>query len=155
MKFRPLFIVASVAALCACNKAATNTTATTNTAAPAAPAAGPAATPAPAAPAAGGTADAGTMQQLNLAAQAIQSQVPIVQGPTTITAARVEGSTLVTAMTLAAPLSSEMTSQMGTQLSGQVCQNPALGQLSRAGASFAYEITDSNGQVHRVDVAPC
>jgi hypothetical protein len=155
MKFRSLFVVASVAALCACNKAPTNT-ATANTAAPAAPAAtGPAATPAPAAPAAGGTADAATMQQLNLAAQAIQSQVPIVQGPTTITAARVEGSTLVTAMTLAAPLSTEMTSQMGTQLSGQVCQNPALGQLSRAGASFAYEITDSNGQVHRVDVAPC
>jgi len=95
------------------------------------------------------------MQQLTLAAQAIQSQAPIQQGPTTITGARVEGSTLVTAMTLAVPLSSEMTSQMGTQLSGQVCQNPALGQLSRAGASFAYEITDSNSQVHRVDVAPC
>ena len=110
---------------------------------------------APAAPATGGTADAATMQQLTLAAQAIQSQAPIQQGPTTITGARVEGSTLVTAMTLAVPLSSEMTSQMGTQLSGQVCQNPALGQLSRAGASFAYEITDSNSQVHRVDVAPC
>ena len=154
MKFRPLIVVASVAALCACNKAPTNTTAATNTATPAAPAATGPAAPA-AAPATGGTADASTMQQLNLAAQAIQSQVPIQQGPTTITAARVEGSTLVTAMTLAAPLTSEMTSQMGTQLSGQVCQNPALGQLSRGGASFAYEITDSNGQVHRVDVAPC
>lgn len=155
MKFRSLFAVASVAALCACNSgAANNSSAKANTAAPAAPAAtGPAA--APAAPTTGGTADAATMQQLTLAAQAIQSQVPIVQGPTTITAARVEGSTLVTAMTLQAPLSTEMTSQMGTQLSSQVCTNPALGQLSRSGASFAYEITDSNGQVHRVDVAPC
>lgn len=153
MKFRLLLAVASVAALGACNSgAANNSSATANTAAPAASGA-PAA---PAAPAASGTADAATISQLQMAAQQIERMSSsAAEGAPGITGARVEGNTLITAINVPVPLDANTLSAMQQQMNTQTCSDPRLSPLSRAGATFAYDITDGGGQVHRVSMAPC
>lgn len=156
MKLRSLLAVASVAALCACNSgAANNSSARANAAAPAAPAVA-GAPAAPAAPAASGTADAATISQLQMAAQQIESMsASTAEGAPGITGARVEGSTLVTAITVPVPLDANTLSAMQQQMNAQMCSDPRLSPLSRAGATFAYDMTDSGGQVHRVSMTPC
>lgn len=149
MKSHVLLLVASVAALGACNRAATNNS---TAAAPAAGGTANAAAPAaPAAPMAGGDVS----QQLQVAAQAIQAQAPMRQGPVTITGAEVEGSTLVTAMTMPVELDDNTINLMQQQLGAQLCQNPQFLPMVRAGASFAYDITDASGEEHRVNVPAC
>lgn len=146
MKSHLLLIVASVAALGACNRAATNNSTA-------------------AAPAAGGTANsaaattpAGAInvpQQLEIAAQAIQARSPMQQGPVTVTGAKVEGATLVYAMTMPVALDDNTINMMRQQLGQQLCQDSQFAPMARAGASFAYDITDSTGEVHRVTVPAC
>ena len=102
----------------------------------------------------GGT-DAQVEQQISLAAQQIQSQAPIRQGPTTITGARAQGMELITAMTLPVDLNDQTISAMQQQLPAQQCSNPQVAQLIQRGGRFTYEITDSNNEVFRVNISSC
>lgn len=164
MTIRALTALASIAALCACNSGGGNNASVTNssTAGSAEATSGSASTtsgtPAPA-PAPTGAppaaADPQVAQQVNMTAQMIQSQVPIKQGPTTITSAQAKGSELITAMTLPVPLNDQAISAMQQQLPAQQCGNQQLAQLIQRGARFTYEIKDSAGKVSRITVDSC
>jgi len=161
MKIRALTALTCAAALCACNSnSGSNGSGANGGSANSAAAGGPSTTatgasPAPATGGAAGAADGQIEQQVNMTAQMIQSQVPIKQGPTTITSARANGAELVTAMTLPVPLNEQAVSAMQQQLPTQQCANPQLAQLIERGARFTYEITDSANKVSRITIDRC
>jgi hypothetical protein len=156
MKSQLILIVASVAALSACNRGATNnstaaapsTGGTVNTAAPAAPA-----------PTAG-PVDPQLTSQLSMAAQAMSTQLPMTQqtpnGPVTFTAMEARGNELVTTMSLPMDLDqASFGTQFGQALPAQACSNPQMAALVGRGAKITYVVEDSGGEEFTASVSSC
>ena len=99
--------------------------------------------------------EASVPEEIAFAASEIQRQVPIRQGPTTITGARAEGMELIMAMTLPVPLNQQIIEAVREQVTPQQCANPVIADLIRRGARFSYDITDAGGLVFRVTVSRC
>lgn len=154
MKVRLLPILATAAALCACSPGGERGGERTRNGASAGP-------PAPAEKvdsAAGNTAAGSSQleQQVAFAAQLLQGQVPIRQGPVTITAAEAKGAELITSMTLTtADLTEASAEQFRTTMIAQQCANPAVRQQIDRGARYTYRITDSGGETFTMNVAGC
>lgn len=160
MKSRFFIAVASVAALCACNKGAANNSASANAAAPAAPAAG-STVAAPGAPAAPATpADPQLASQLSMAAQAMSGQLPMTQqtpnGAITFEAMEARGNELVTTMRLPVDLDqATFGQQFGARLPAEACGNPQMVQLISRGAKITYIVRDSANEEFTASVSSC
>lgn len=102
-----------------------------------------------------GGGDAMLQQQVALAAQMLQSQVPIHQGPVTITNVRAEGTELITSMTLPVDLNEDTAATFRTQLPAQQCSNPQVAQLINRGARYTYIMTDSGGEEFTFNISSC
>ncbi len=152
MKIRSLFVVASVAALCACNQSPANTSgpsASTNTGG----ALGGGGLSS--GNTAGRTVDPQLAQEISLAVQMLKPQLPIRQGPVTITNIDARGGELIYTMEVPNDMNQASFQQFQANLPVQACANAQARQLFERGGAYTYIIKDSGGEEFRTSVSSC
>lgn len=158
MKIRPLVIAASVAALCACNNSQTNTSANNSSSgnSSAGLSGGTAATGSTSGGATSGReVDPALAQQLSMAVQALKSQLPMRQGPVTVTNIEARGGELVYTMEVPTDLDQNSFQQFQTQLPVQACANAQARDLFSRGGSYTYILKDPGGEEFTTSVSSC
>lgn len=152
MKIRSIAAVASIAALCACNNAGNNSAAKNGTAAANTSAA---TTTANTSGTAGGTVDPQLEQEISMAVQMLKPQLPIRQGPVTVTNIEANGGELIYTMEVPNDLNEQSFQAFQQQLPIQACANPQARQLFERGGAYTYILKDPDGEEFRTSVSSC
>jgi hypothetical protein len=152
MKTRLLLAMTCMAALAACNSnkdssnASNATTTTSSNGAAAAPADNAAA---------GRTVDPNLAQEMALAVNMLKPQLPLRQGPVTITNLEANGAEIIHTMEVPQDLTEETFQRFRDQLPVQACANAQMRRLLERGGTTTYKIRDSGGEEFTASVSTC
>jgi len=150
MKTRLLLAITCVAALVACNSNKGNSTASNSSTSGNSAAAAPDGNSN-----AGRTVDPSLAQEMSLAVNMLKPQLPLKQGPVTITDLEANGPEIIHTMEVPQDLTEETFQRFRDQLPIQACANPQMRRLLERGGTTTYKIRDSGGEEFTASVSTC
>lgn len=105
--------------------------------------------------ASGRTVDPQLAREMEMAVEAIRGQLPIRQGPLSITNVEARGGELIYDMQVPADVDQAGFRRFQDELPRQACANPQARQLFERGGSYTYRLKDSEGEEFRTSVSSC
>lgn len=157
MKIRPFVALACVAALCACNSNKGNSSSSNSSTSGNATASNSAATTG--GNTAGGTGartpDPQLEQEIGMAVQMLKGQLPLKQGPVTVSNIEARGTELIYTMEVPNDLNEQTFQQFKDQLPVQACANPQARMMFERGGTYTYRLKDPDGEEFTTSVSSC
>lgn len=93
--------------------------------------------------------------ELAQAVEALRPQLPMTQGPLTITAIEARGAELIFDMELPQDVDSAFFERFRAELPAQACANSSVRQLFERGGSYTYRLRDAGGETFTTSISNC
>jgi len=94
-------------------------------------------------------------EELRLAVEMLQPQLPLKLGPDTITNLEARGVELIFHMDVAEDVDARAFPAYQERLSREACSNPQMAGILARGGAYTYRVKDSEGEVFTAAVARC